>query len=61
MNQKTIISLTAGVIIVAGAAIWLFGGSSRQQQVTYEMFQVGPADISHFVTATGTIAPVPEF
>ena len=29
MNKKKIISLTAGVIIVAGAAIWLFGGSSR--------------------------------
>lgn len=60
MNKKKIITLTAGVIIVAGAAFWLFGGSTRKQQVSYEMVKVGPADISNFVTATGTIEPVTE-
>ena len=60
MNKKKIITLTAGVIIVAGAAVWLLGGSNRKQQVTYEMVKVGPADISNFVTATGTIEPVTE-
>ena len=60
MNKKKIITLTAGVIIVAGAAVWLLGGSNRKQQVTYEMVKVGPTDISNFVTATGTIEPVTE-
>ncbi len=60
MNKKKIIILALVVIVVALAAVWLLKRGGSKPEVTYEMVKVGPADISNFVTATGTIEPVTE-
>ncbi len=60
MSKKKIIIVAAGVIIVAGIAIWTLGGKAKNRKVVYETTTVGRADISNFVTATGTIEPVTE-
>lgn len=60
MSKKKIISLAVGVIIVAGIAIWAFGGQAKKRKVVYETATVGRANISNSVTATGTIEPVTE-
>ena len=36
MSKKKIISLAVGVIIVAGIAIWAFGGQAKKRKVVYE-------------------------
>ena len=60
MSKKKIISLAVGVIIVAGIAIWAFGGEAKKRKVVYETTTVSRSDISNSVTATGTIEPVTE-
>ena len=60
MSKKKIISLAVGVIIVAGIAIWAFGGQAKKRTVVYETATVDRANISNSVTATGTIEPVTE-
>lgn len=60
MSKKKIISLAVGVIIVAGIAIWAFGGQAKKRKVVYETTTVDRANISNSVTATGTIEPVTE-
>ena len=60
MSKKKIISLAGGVIIVAGIAIWAFGGQAKKRKVVYETATVDRANISNSVTATGTIEPVTE-
>ena len=60
MSKKKIISLVVGVIIVAGIAIWAFGGQAKKRKVVYETATVDRANISNSVTATGTIEPVTE-
>lgn len=60
MSKKKIISLAVGVIIVAGMAIWAFGGQAKKRKVVYETATVDRANISNSVTATGTIEPVTE-
>lgn len=60
MSKKKIISLAVGVIIVAGIAIWAFGGQAKKRKVVYETATVDRAKISNSVTATGTIEPVTE-
>ena len=60
MSKKKIISLAVGVIIVAGIAIWAFGGQAKKRKVVYETATVDRANISNSVTATGTIDPVTE-
>ena len=60
MSKKKIISLAVGVIIVAGIAIWAFGGPAKKRKVVYETATVDRANISNSVTATGTIEPVTE-
>ena len=60
MSKKKIISLAVGVIIVAGIAIWAFGGQAKKRKVVYETATVDRANISKSVTATGTIEPVTE-
>ena len=60
MSKKKIISLAVGVIIVAGIAIWAFGGHATKRKVVYETATVDRANISNSVTATGTIEPVTE-
>ena len=60
MSKKKIISLAVGVIIVAGIAIWAFGGEAKKRKVVYETATVDRANISNSVTATGTIEPVTE-
>ena len=60
MSNKKIISLAVGVIIVAGIAIWAFGGQAKKRKVVYETATVDRANISNSVTATGTIEPVTE-
>ena len=54
MSKKKIISLAVGVIIVAGIAIWAFGGQAKKRKVVYETATVDRANISNSVTATGT-------
>ena len=60
MSKKKIISLAVGVIIVAGIAIWAFGGQAKKRKVVYETATVDRANISNSVTATGTIEPMTE-
>ena len=60
MSKKKIISLAVGVIIVAGIAIWAFGGQAKKRKVVYETATVDRANISNSVTDTGTIEPVTE-
>ena len=60
MSKKKIISLAVGVIIVAGIAIWAFGGQAKKRKVVYETATVDRANVSNSVTATGTIEPVTE-
>ena len=60
MSKKKIISMAVGVIIVAGPAIWAFGGQAKKRKVVYETATVDRANISNSVTATGTIEPVTE-
>ena len=60
MSKKKIIIVAAGIIIVAGIAIWVLGGKAKSRKVVYETTTVGRADISNSVTATGTIEPVTE-
>ena len=60
MSKKKILSLAVGVIIVAGIAIWAFGGQAKKRKVVYETATVDRANISNSVTATGTIEPVTE-
>lgn len=60
MSKKKIISLAVGVIIVAGIAIWAFGGQAKKRKVVYETATIDRANISNSVTATGTIEPVTE-
>lgn len=60
MSKKKIISLAVGVIIVAGIAIWAFGGQAKKRKVVYETATVDRANISNSVMATGTIEPVTE-
>ena len=60
MSKKKIISMAVGVIIVAGLAIWAFGGQAKKRKVVYETATVDRANISNSVTATGTIEPVTE-
>ncbi len=60
MSKKKIISLAVGVIIIAGIAIWAFGGQVKKRKVVYETATVDRANISNSVTATGTIEPVTE-
>lgn len=60
MNKKKMISIAIGIIIIAGIAFWMFGGSSQKRKVTYEKTTVSRNDISNSVTATGTIEPVTE-
>ena len=58
--KKKIILITIAVIVVAGAAIWIFGGRRAKTQITYVTTPVVKNDISNSVTATGTIEPVTE-
>lgn len=51
MSKKKIISLAVGVIIVAGIAIWAFGGQAKKRKVVYETATVDRANISNSVTA----------
>lgn len=60
MNKKKTILIAAGVVIVAGVAVWALSGGSKKQEVKYETAVVGRQDISDFVTATGSIEPVTE-
>lgn len=60
MNKKKIILTAAGVIVVAGVAVWALSGGSKKQEVKYETATVSRQDISDFVTATGSIEPVTE-
>ena len=60
MSKKKMISMAVGVIIVAGLAIWAFGGEAKKRKVVYETTTVSRSDISNSVTATGTIEPVTE-
>lgn len=60
MSKKKIIIVAVGIIIVAGMAIWIFGGDAKKRKVVYETTTVSRSDISNSVTATGTIEPVTE-
>ena len=60
MNKKKMISIAIGIIIIAGIAFWMFGGSGQKRKVAYEKTTVSRNDISNSVTATGTIEPVTE-
>ena len=60
MNKKKIISVTVGIVVIAGIAYWMLGSSGKKQKITFETATVAKAEISNSVTATGTIEPVSE-
>ena len=60
MNKKRIIIIAVAIVIVAGAAFWLFSGKAVKHKVTYATATVSKGEISESVTATGTIEPVTE-
>lgn len=60
MNKKKIILITIAVLVLAGGAIWIFGGSKVKHKISYTTATVSKSDISNSVTATGTIEPVTE-
>ena len=60
MNKKKIILIVAGIVAVAGIALWLSGGSKAKHKVSYRTATVSRGAISESVTATGTIEPVTE-
>jgi HlyD family secretion protein len=60
MNTKKIILWVVILVVVIGAAYWMWGGSSQNRKVTFDMATVGRSDIAYSVTATGTIEPVTE-
>lgn len=60
MNKKKIISVTVGIVVIAGIAYWMLGSSGKKQKITFETATVVKAEISNSVTATGTIEPVSE-
>lgn len=60
MNKKKMILIVVAVIVLAGGAIWIFGGSKAKHKISYTTATVSKSDISNSVTATGTIEPVTE-
>ena len=59
-SKKKIILYVLIAVIVAGGAIWLFGGKKAQSKLVYETAVVKKGEISESVTATGSIEPVTE-
>ena len=56
-------TLTIWIIVIAAAAaaaFFIFRNPGGKQELTYETAKVSRADISKFITATGTIEPVTE-
>ena len=60
MNKKKIILIAAGIVVLAGGGLWLFGSPTAKHKVTYTTATVSKGEISESVTATGTIEPVTE-
>ena len=60
MNKKKIISVTVGIVVIAGIAYWMLGSSGKKEKIKIETATVAKAEISNSVTATGTIEPVSE-
>lgn len=54
------ILIAVAVVVLAGGAIWIFGGSKAKHKISYTTATVSKSDISNSVTATGTIEPVTE-
>lgn len=54
------ILIAVAVVVLAGGAIWIFGGSKAKHKISYTTTTVSKSDISNSVTATGTIEPVTE-
>ena len=59
-SKKKIILYVLIAVIVAGGAIWIFGGKKAQSKLVYETAVVKKGEISESVTATGSIEPVTE-
>lgn len=59
MNKKKLTIISVAVVAMA-VAVWLWGGSSPKQKFTYESVPVKRGDITHSVTATGTVEPVTQ-
>ncbi len=57
---KKIIVWTAVIVAIAAAAVLLLRKPGGKQGFTYETATVSRGDISTFITATGTVAPVTE-
>ena len=55
MSKKKIISLAVGVIIVAGIAIWAFGGQAKKRKVVYETATVDHRSAVSSIDCTQTI------
>ena len=60
MNKKKIILIAAGIVVLTGGGLWLFGSPTAKHKVTYTTATVSKGEISESVTATGTIEPVIE-
>ena len=58
MKKISKVYIAAGVIAVIAITSWMLSGGKKEQEVSFDMAKVAPANLMTSVTATGTIEPV---
>ena len=58
MKKISKVYIAAGVVAVIAITSWMLSGGKKEQEVSFDMAKVAPANLMTSVTATGTIEPV---